>query len=150
VNELDELLASDPDAWLAALPPYQTARIKQLLGDTSDYESASERWLTAKPEQTAPFGAVGSGAVYKDKLWQELEKFLCGDPAYEEQRKGLLQQKPVLHAYAVGVISTAIAPALGTSAVFLAPAVALLLICVGKVSLNAWCEMRKEQKPAAG
>jgi len=144
MNAMDDLFGSVPDEWLTALPSYQASRVKELLGASDDYEAAAERWLTAKPQQTAPFGSVGSASVFKDKLWQELEKFLCGDPAYEDQRRGLLEQKPIVHAYAVGLISAALAPAMGASGVFLAPAVALLLACVGKVSLKAWCAMRRE------
>lgn len=146
MTELDGLFDGEPGDWLEALPGYQKVRARELAGPSGDYEGAAQRWLTAKPEHTASFGASTSPSIFKDKLWEELERFLCGDPAYEEQRRGLLEQKPVIRSYVVGVISAAIAPALGASGVFLAPAVALLLASIGKISLNAWCKARGESR----
>ena len=83
---------------------------------------------------------------YRDRLVDELHAFLCGDPRYEEQRKEL-QAEGGTKAYLVGVIATAIAPLFGSIAIGVAPAIALMLIAIARVGLNAWCAGKKGLPP---
>jgi anti-sigma-K factor RskA len=149
MSTLQDLFDEAPEEWLAALPRYQRLRVDALLAQEGDFEEAAEKWLTARPEHTAPFGATRQPTIFKEKLWEEIEKFLCGDAAYAAEREKLAQQRPIVHSYVVAVISAAIAPVLGASGVFLAPAVVLLLATIGTVSLNTWCSARKEMRDQA-
>jgi predicted PurR-regulated permease PerM len=45
----------------------------------------------------------------------------------------------------IGVLSAAIGKTLGVAGTFIAPIIVLLLMSFGKMAINAWCEMRKEQ-----
>ncbi len=146
MSSIDDLFRRDPESWIDSLPDYQKTLVQELLKQSDSPEEAASKWLTASPRNTFPLGAAqGSSKLYLDKLWNELEAFLCGDSRYEEDRKKLLAELKPGHAYLVGVISVTIAPVLGASATFLAPVIALLLITVSKLGLNAWCQMRKEQ-----
>lgn len=141
--EIDALFDSDPSLWLTTLPEYQQNLVKQVLAQTPSPEAAAARWLSVAPQNTSPLGATKGQQVFLEKLWDELEAFLCGDEKYESDRMKLLAESKPLHAYVVGAISVAIAPTLGSSAAFLAPVVALLLMSMGKITLNAWCATRR-------
>ena len=95
---------------------------------------------------TSPFGAVAprDGAAFRERLNVELGRFLCGDAEYAKEREGLFGADGIARTYVVSTVAVAIAPALGVSATFLAPAVALGLAAVAKVTLNAWCAGRDE------
>lgn len=146
MGNIEQLFTENPTPWLDALPAYQKNRVEQLLNAGSGLEDVAEQWLSANVDQTVPFGADIGKNIFIDKVWEEIEKFLCGAEAYEPDRVRLAKESNIIHTYFVGVVSAAIAPNLGTSAVFLAPVVALLLASVGKISINAWCQKRVEQR----
>lgn len=145
MENLVELFEGDPTDWITSLKSYQRTIVQELLSTCESPDEAASKWLTATPQNTAPFGtSPNSQNVYMEKLKQELVKFLCGDSQYETDRQKLLAEVKPLHSYAVGVISSAISITLGTNAIFLAPVIALLLMTVGRVSLNAFCETCKQ------
>ncbi len=120
-EKIDNLFTESPEKWIESLPPYQRDRVNDLISKGSSLEDAANKWLSAAPAHTAPFGTESRRKVFIDKIWDEIEKFLCGDDRYEPERSKLLSQGNIVHTYFVGVISAAIAPALGSSAIFLAP-----------------------------
>jgi len=140
------LLNQDPKSWLTALPAYQRDLATALLTSDDSPELAAEKWLSAEPSDTYPFGGLRTSKLYLEKLFDELEAFLCGDPKYESDRAKLNAESKPTHALVVSFIAVSIAPAIGASAPIIAPVVALLMMTAGKLGLNAWCSLRKERR----
>lgn len=149
MSELEKYFKIDEKEWLNTLKPYQKNIVTEFLKDTDDYHEAAEKWLTSSPDQTVPFGTK-SGKInkeqFKDKLVDEIEKFICGDPKYESERNDLLSQADLTQTAIVSSVSSAIAPVIGTSAPFIIPVVVLVFMVISKISKNAWCEARKENR----
>ena len=76
----------------------------------------------------------------------EIEAFFTGDEKYKDSRLAILKESGVVQSYVVGGISIALAPVLGTSAPFLAPVIAIVLLTIGKIGLNAWLATRREKR----
>lgn len=140
------LFQADTDGWIDTLPEYQRRRVRQLVTASESYEDAAKKWLTAIPENTFPFGAEKEKSVFLDKVWAEVEKFLCGDQTYDADRQKLLSSKEIIQTTLVSSVSAAIAPVIGTATAFVAPVVVLIFMAMGKISLRAWCQMRKESR----
>lgn len=145
MEEIERLLSGSPDEWLNVLPRYQKNRIKAQLESGNSPEEVANAWLTANVENTFPFGVQKNNNILLDAILREFEKFLCGSKEYDSERKALKKNGNITYTYSVGFISASIAPNLGTSAAFIAPVITLLLISIGKVTLNAWCKSRREK-----
>lgn len=145
--EFDNLLNDNPNAWLDCLPVYQKTPIEELLAVNPPDEVAA-KWLTANFAITFAFGAEvkPDSSAFREKLKAELELFLCGNSKYNTERKQFLTLSKDGRTFLVGALSVAIAPYLGTSAVFLAPAIILLLYSFGKMSIHAWCAVQEEAR----
>lgn len=148
MTTLDEALQGSDADWIGGLPKYQSDIIASLLeGKTPD--EAATMWLSASgPANTFPFGATRGASLFFDKVVDEVEAFICRDNAYTEDKKKLLTQVDVTHAYTIGLISAAISHAVGAAAPYIAPAVALILVTSARIGRNAWCAMRQEQRTA--
>ena len=145
--DLNEMLSSDDPNWVEALPAYQREIVHELLGQGLSAEEAASKWLNSTgPSNTFPFGAGPGQSVFYEKLVEEVEAFLCGSERYAEDRKRFFAEFQAKHAYIVGGISVSVAPALGAAAPLLAPAIALTLLTIGRITLNAWCASRKAPK----
>jgi hypothetical protein len=143
MKQLDILFSSEPEDLLRTLPQYQQEIINSLLQKESDYLLVVDKWLTSKPTNTFGFGGDSRNpSLYKDVVLDELEKFICGDKKYSEDRKKLGTTTNV----AVGAIAHAIGASLGVAGAYILPVVVLLIINAGKLPLNAWCEYRKNNK----
>lgn len=142
-EKFEKIFAGEPREWLDSLPAFQKTSIDELLASYPP-DQVAIKWLTANLEQTLPFGAEKKtdSAAFLNKLNEEIEAFLCGNPKYNSERKELLAYSKKGRTYLVGVMSVAIAPYLGVSAVFLAPAIVLSLFAFGKMSIHAWCATR--------
>ncbi|CAD5938003.1 hypothetical protein NO976_01790 [Planktothrix agardhii] len=127
---------------LEALPKYQQVRVSS----TTSYEDAAKQWLDAMPENTFPFGAERAKNVFLEKVQDEIEKFLCGDEKYADERKELLSSSELLQTTFVSAVSAAIASTIGAAATYVMPIVVLLFMTMGKITLNAWCQMRRDSK----
>ncbi len=128
--------------WLLELKPYQRVGIKTLI-DSYGEEKAAEKWITFRgPCTNIPFGGENNidTKPFFDRFKYEFKKFMCGHPDYEEYRRKLGSESPVLKGMYISVISSALGATLGFAATLLAPAVAILLACVGKMGLNAYCQ----------
>jgi hypothetical protein len=143
MSAAEELLTEDRSLWIEALPTYQKKRIESVLSNGKGWEEAAEVWLSASIDNTFPFGAGKSKGLFLEKVWEEIYKYLCDPESYSDEKKKMAKEGNVTHALFVGAVSAAIAPSLGTSAVFIAPVVALLLASMGKIALNAWCETKR-------
>lgn len=146
MERIDELFAVDPNSWIDALQPYQRNMINKLYSENGSYEETAKAWLTASLSTTVPFGTEKGHSVFFDKVLDELEAFLSGDEKYKDDRIAILQEKSVVQTYIVGAISVALSPVLGASAAFLAPVVAIILVTITKMGINAWLAMRKEKR----
>jgi len=144
MEDFEGLFQEKSSTWLEALPKFQKEIIDQLFSQGKSPEEVASAWLTATSGDTYPFGVEKGQSLFLEKILKELEAFLCGDPKYMDDRSKLSKLPKEAHAYFVGIISTAIAPVVGSSGAVLAPAIAILLFGMGKITLNAWCSMRKE------
>lgn len=144
MEDFEGLFEGESSTWLEVLPKFQKEIIDQLFSQGKTPEEAASAWLSAGPRDTYPFGVEKGISLFLEKVLSELEAFLCGDPKYKEDRSKLSKLPKESHAYFVGVISSAVAPVVGSSGAVLAPAIAILLFNMGKITLNAWCSMRKE------
>lgn len=148
MDELNDLMTSNKTELIGSLDGYQGEIINSFLDMSSgNYLVSVDKWLNANTANTVPFGGDSSKVkIYRDKLLDELEKFLCGDKSYEEDRKKIKASADKSKQYIIGVMSTAIGKTLGTAGTFIAPVIVLFLLSFGSMALNAWCEMRKEIK----
>lgn len=152
IQMLDSYLTEDPAQWLEGIPNYQRRIVDTLLAQGKAYDAAAESWLSASLENTFPFGGDtqnrGKG-VFLEKLIDEIESYLCGGNKYKAEREKLFGEKSIIRTYVVSSIAVAVAPSLGVSATFLAPAVALVLASLGKITINAWCTTRRESRTSS-
>jgi len=127
--------------WLSELKAYQRNSIVTLIDEYGE-ENAVEKWLSANgPKDNVPFGGLQSTDTkpFLDKFKTEFKKFVCNHPDYDEERKKLNMESPVVKAIWISVISAALGATLGFAATLLAPVVAVMLSLVGKMGLNAYC-----------
>mgnify|MGYP003352296073 CR=1 FL=1 len=62
--------------------------------------------VAASPANTAKFGGEQNKAkIYRDKLLEELEKFLCGDQQYEDDRNKIAESTDKSQKYIIGVMA---------------------------------------------
>ena len=153
LNELNKFFSEDPSLWIEGIPSYQKNIVEAILEKEKDYSATAEKWLTASIENTFPFGGdkskQGSG-IFLEKIKSEIGEYLCGSPKYKKEREGLFGEKGIARNYVVMSLAVAIAPTLGVAAPFLAPAIALTLASLGKITINAWCAARQEAIKEAG
>lgn len=147
MTELNEIFAVPPESWLDALKPYQKNIIDAIYAETQNYEEVAKRWLMANTlPNNVPFGTKKASSLFYEKVLDEVEAFFTGDKKYEDNRLEMLKESGVIQSYVVGGLSIALAPVLGTSAPFLAPVIAIVLLTIGKIGLNAWLTTRKEKR----
>lgn len=145
MEKLGLLIEVSDNELLDTLEPYQREIIEQFITQSKgDYLGCADKWLNATPHNTAKFGTQPSTSkLYRDKLFDEIEKFLCGDERYEEDRKKINSTANNSNTFLISSMSAAIGTYLGVAGTFIAPVLVLLLMSCGKMSINAWCEMRK-------
>lgn len=135
----------DLTEWLESIPKYQREIVRDLLEQTTPEEAASI-WLDSSIQNNSPFSSEGTNKKYSEYVFKEIHKLLCGNPTYSEERNELnnILKKNGSKEAIISCISAAIGSQLGLASAFVAPAVVLLLMTVGKVTVNAWCEMHQE------
>lgn len=143
---LNQLISDDTESWINGLPKYQENRINQILSSGKSVNEAADIWLSISPPNIVPFGTTKGQNIFLDKIKQELEGLLCGNSKYDDYRQKLSDETKLTKQYAIGLISAAIAPVVGSSGPFIAPVIALLLMGMGKVSINAWCSCCEEKR----
>jgi len=148
MNEFSTLLQAEDNELLSSIESYQADIIKNFLANNSnDYLASADNWLNASTANTARFGGEpGKAKIYRDKLLEEIEKFICGDQQYDDDRKKIADSADKSQKYIIGVMSVAIGKTLGAAGTFLAPVIVLLVLSFGKMAVNAWCAMRKEAR----
>lgn len=141
VTQLEGLLGGSIDEWVEGLPSYQREHIKLMMTSASPTDVAIEWLSNSGSAETAPFGGVRVGAtLFYDKLLVEIQKVICGNEEYENERKEIVSAGNAGKMFIVAAISTAVAPHVGAVAVVIGPAVALILAVVGKAATGAACE----------
>lgn len=148
---IDDFFLLDSDELIHGLEPYQQELVLNLLSAfDNDYMKTVDAWLQASPAQTAGFGGdpkKSNSKLYREKVWEELEKFICGtDSSYDDDRKKISNHVEATENYIVGVLSVAIGTHLGVAGAFIAPIIVVLIMSLGKIGRNAWCSMRKESR----
>lgn len=128
--------------WVESLPKYQQTVINELLASGLDEEAVAETWLSRTgPDNNFGFGAGAASANYLASVKVEFRKLVCGDPIYETLRKEAAKIWNGSKYSVVSVIAIGVAAQIGVAVAVITPVVALLLAAVGKVGLNAWCNM---------
>lgn len=136
---------TEPNDWIEALSGSQRDTIKSLLGSMSEHEAAI-LWLSLPgASDTAGFGGQGGLQRYFESVETQLRLLLCGADEYESVRAQAVSVWASGKTVVISTISSAIAIKVGIAAAVLVPVVALILAAVGKVGLNAWCEMPPAQ-----
>lgn len=148
MQSIEELFCVEPESWIGALPSYQKNMVDKLYSKNGSYEETAKAWLSASLAITVPFGTEKSKSVFLEKVLDEIEAFFSGDEKYQSDRIAILQEKSVVQTYVVGALSVALSPELGASSVFLAPVIAIVLVTITKMGINAWLAMRKERRTA--
>lgn len=147
MTELNEIFAVSPESWLDTLKPYQRNIVDAIYAETQSYEEVANRWLIANSiPNNAPFGTKKNPSLFYEKVLDEVEAFFTGDEKYKDSRFAMLKESGGVQSYIVGGLSTLLAPILGTSAPFLAPVIAIVLLTIGKIGLNAWLATRKAKR----
>lgn len=148
MEELSKIVELEPTELLLTIEEYQREIIETFLSNTNnDFFASADKWLNATTANTAKFGGNPNKAkIYRDKLLEEVEKFLCGDQQYDDDRTKISESADKTKEYIIGVMSVAIGNVIGAAGTFIAPVVVLLIMSMGKMGVKAWCEMRKEIK----
>lgn len=136
------------DEWVNELKPYQKNSIASLLKENEPNEVA-KIWLTSHGAyNTIPFGGIRDTTLFWENFVTEFNKFICDDSEYKNEKKDFKSEVPLSKELLISVISAAIGAKLGFAATFVAPAVALLLFTVGKLTKNAYCATYYKSKTA--
>lgn len=146
MKDINDLFKFSEESWIEALPKYQHDTILELYSKTGNYEEVANIWLTASIDNTIPFGTKREKSVFFNAVLDEFELFITGDEKYEKDRIAILSESTVVQNFAVGVISTALAPFLGSNAVLLAPVISIIFCSVTKIGLNAWISKRASER----
>jgi len=89
-------------------------------------------------------------AFYRDKFTEQIYLFLCSSEQYQVEREQWAKSAGVGKTTSVALLSESISQALGAAPAFLAPAVAVTLMTVGSLGLNAWCAAQTELRADKG
>jgi len=136
------------EEWIAELKPYQKNSIVQFL-QNNEPNDVAKIWLTSHGTvNTIPFGGIRDTKPFWDNFVNEFNRFICDDHAYQNEKKDFKKDVPLSKMLLISVISAALGAKLGFSATFVAPAVALLLFTVGKMTKNAYCATYYKDKTA--
>lgn len=146
MNKIDAIFQDEKI--LDSLDDYQKEVITQLIKiNNYDYDIVAEKWLQTISPNISKFGGNQSQiSLYKEKVYDEIEKFLCDKDSYEEEKNKLKESKDNSVKFIIAFISSAIGNYLGAASAYVAPIVVLFVLNAGNISINAWCELRKEKK----
>lgn len=137
----------DVTEWTAALPAYQQHLIAEIVAADPTLESATEVWLSAGiSTDLAPFGAERVRSAYYEKFLDELHDVLCIPNKYEHEKGQLQEQAKIGQAAVVSLLTAVIVPVLGAAAPVVAPAIAITMILISRMGLNAWCAVQTERR----
>lgn len=128
---------------VGALKPFQQGLVNELLVKF-DEETAAKMWLSSSgPLDLRQFGGEqkSSGEPFYQRFLAEFRAFVCGEGRYEKERAELMKVAQPAANYVITIISVSVATALGVAVGLIIPAVALLLKLLGKIGLNAWCDL---------
>ncbi|MCF6800074.1 hypothetical protein L1M59_28520 [Bacillus sp. ET1] len=143
MTNIDTLFESASE-WLDTLPPYQKKLVARLIETNGDLDAAATQYFNLNTPNTAPFGAGEKKSIFLDKVKSEFYGYICGHEKYAEQQQTLFSDVQAGRTFVVSGITSAISPYIGTSSVYLAPIVVMLLMGVCSIGRNAWCEVQRE------
>jgi VIT1/CCC1 family predicted Fe2+/Mn2+ transporter len=137
------------EEWLSCIKPYQKAIINQLV-DKYGEEKAAKIWLISQgPLQTAKFGGnqmtSEKSIKYWDRLKNEIGKFICGHPDYEDERKKFLSGGKLITIGSVTGIANFLGSLLGITPAIILPSLLLLLHTVTKMGIKAYCSTKENE-----
>jgi len=127
------------DELLNELKPYQRNELEKLLKSNNPIDAA-KIWLSAKgADTTIAFGGKKDSHKLWDNFIVEFNKFICDDEEYTDNKNDIKKEMPISKELLISIISSSIATQLGYPAIFISPAVVLVLFTVGKMTKNAYC-----------
>jgi hypothetical protein len=139
---IDELFGGEPDQWIDALPTYQSEHLRTLKAQGRSLEDIADIWLRGSIQDTGFFGTSGSGGnknEFLENLRNEVIEFICGGKKYQKERAELFGKEGISCTFFISAISVYIAPYVNAAPTLIAPAIAVILAIIGKISINAWC-----------
>lgn len=147
---LDDFLQLDNNELISCLENYQQDLVRALIdASDGDFNKAADKWLSATPSNTAQFGGEHrQPSIFREKLFEEVEKFICGcdEGTYDKAREELNRQGDMTKEAIISVMSAAIGGVIGVAGAFIAPIIVLILMSIGQIVKNAWCETRRSLK----
>ena len=147
---LDDFLQINSDELISCLENYQQDLVRALIAASDeDFNKAADKWLSATPSNTVQFGGEHKQpSIFREKIFEEVEKFICGsdEGRYDSAREELNKQGDMTKEAIISVMSAAIGGVIGVAGAFIAPVIVLILLSIGKIVKNAWCETRKALK----
>lgn len=147
---LDDFLQLNSEELISCLENYQQDLVRALItASNGDFNKAADNWLSASPSNTAQFGGEHKRpSVFREKVFEEVEKFVCGcdEGRYDSAREELNKQGDMTKEAIISVMSAAIGSVIGVAGAFVAPIIVLILLSIGQIVKNAWCEARKALK----
>lgn len=150
---LDDYLLLNSEELISSLENYQQDLVRVLItASNGDYSKAADNWLSASPANTVQFGGEHKKpSVFREKVFEEVEKFICGcdEGRYDNAREELNKQGDLTKEAIISVMSAAIGSVIGVAGAFIAPIIVLILLSIGQIVRNAWCETRKALKAQA-
>lgn len=142
------------EEWLDSLPEEKENLTELLKKD--NVEEAASLWVNEQVCATLPSTWLDNKDMFLDKSQEtekeyfhlvkmEVQKLLCGDKAYEKDRDELHQliEKEVPRSTVIAFVSGVIGAQVGLAATLIAPAIVIIFILIGKIALNAWCNLQK-------
>ena len=142
---VEDLLLSQPEAWLDTLPPNLREPVEQLLSSSEDPLVAASEWLASSRRNKSRSGGTRGARPMVENIVREVRGFLCGDPRYEKDRAQISEKVAPTQTWLVSAVTAAIAPKLGAASAVIGPVVVLAFISFGKCTLNAICSTWKDQ-----
>jgi hypothetical protein len=138
----DSLFKEDPKKWLVAIPdPVAQRRLWKLIEKSSGDEAAKQMMIAAFGPARRGFTGKGNGGgpgMYA-RLKVEFDKFMCGHPDYDADRKAILEPAKKNRVAIVVALAATIGSTLGVVAGLLTAPLVALLIAMGNVGRKAYC-----------
>lgn len=128
------------DNLIDALEPYQQELVKELVNNYG-LDGALDKWLTAQgPVNMVKFGGVQEKENnFKERYKNEINKFLCGHPDYQNERKEFGKINDSSKTIVISGLSAFIGSKLGVAATVISPAIVISLGLAGKMGIKAYC-----------
>lgn len=132
--------------WLKALKPYQSKILGEYL-KTLTPQDAAKQWMTANGAQSvAPFGGQPGAGLFWEQFLAEIHAFFCDEKQYKAEKADWAKKGKTTREWMIATIASVIGAKLGIAGTILAPPVAMFLVTISKMGVNAYCKSSAAQE----